>query len=361
MRVLMWMDDAYEGVPGGHRVQMDRTAEALERLGVQVAIVTHPTPDFSSFDIVHNLGAGPAGLRRAREAGIPIVMSTIYSSHEYILGADRGRLARHRQFERTLRLTVSLIRRGPANTARRLADPLWQLALAFEGCDLLLPNSISECRAVRDQLAVSTPMHVVPNGADQRTFALPAEPVARRGVVYAGRIDPLKNQLGLIRALKGTGIPLTIVGAPHRDHDGYLERCRREADESVTFIAGIDQQELAGIYQGAAVHAMPSWFETTGLSSLEAALCGAAVVTTSRGYASEYFEDDAHYCDPADVSTIRSAVIAALEAGPSEHLRQRILDRFTWDHAAEATLTAYERVLELTAARRSHAGTSPTT
>ena len=71
----------------------------------------------------------------------------------------------------------------------------------------------------------------------------------------------------------------------------------------------------------------------------------AAVVSTNRGYVREYFGDEAHYADPADLGSIRDAVVRALERGHSMALRQRILDNFTLEHAARATLDAYRRVL----------------
>jgi glycosyltransferase involved in cell wall biosynthesis len=86
-------------------------------------------------------------------------------------------------------------------------------------------------------------------------------------------------------------------------------------------------------------------FETTGLVSLEAALSGCAVVTTEMGYAREYLEDMAWYCDPYDLESIRTAVLNALDAPPQRDLRQRILDRYTWEHTASATAAAYRELV----------------
>jgi glycosyltransferase involved in cell wall biosynthesis len=92
------------------------------------------------------------------------------------------------------------------------------------------------------------------------------------------------------------------------------------------------------------VHVMPSWFETTGLVSLEAALAGCNVVSTSRGHAREYLGDLAWYCQPDDPTSIRSAVQAAWNAPARPALRERILSEYTWRHAAIATLMAYDVV-----------------
>jgi glycosyltransferase involved in cell wall biosynthesis len=99
--------------------------------------------------------------------------------------------------------------------------------------------------------------------------------------------------------------------------------------------------ELSALYRRARVHVVPSWFETTGLVSLEAALSGCSIATTDRGYAGEYFDRFAWYLDPGKEGSILQAVRGAWDDPPSPELRERILDRYTWSHVARATLAAY--------------------
>ena len=202
------------------------------------------------------------------------------------------------------------------------------------------PNSILEAEQIRADTGTSTPMSIVPNGVDHRIFTPPHSSAHRRGVPIVGRLEPHKNQLGLIRELRGTGIPLTIVGPEHPHHSKYASRCRAEAGRFVTFVGDIDHEDLPDLFRNAAVHVLPSWFETTGLVSLEAAASGCAVVTTNRGYAREYFLDLVHYCDPGVKGSIRAAVRRALETPVTAALRRRVVDNFTWEHAARATLKA---------------------
>jgi glycosyltransferase involved in cell wall biosynthesis len=109
-------------------------------------------------------------------------------------------------------------------------------------------------------------------------------------------------------------------------------------------MSAMPQAELVEVYRRAAVHVLPSLFETTGLVSLEAAAAGCAVVTTDRGYAREYFGELAYYCDPRRRDSIRSAVADALSGGPSPELRARVLSCYTWRHAAVATAAAYASI-----------------
>ena len=94
------------------------------------------------------------------------------------------------------------------------------------------------------------------------------------------------------------------------------------------------------------VHVLPSWFETTGLSSLEAAAMGCNIVITNRGDAKEYFGESAFYCDPGSPESIRQAVEEASLHEGNEALRKKILESYTWQQAALQTLTAYKHVMQ---------------
>jgi glycosyltransferase involved in cell wall biosynthesis len=95
------------------------------------------------------------------------------------------------------------------------------------------------------------------------------------------------------------------------------------------------------------VHVLPSYFETTGLSSLEAAVMGCNIVVTDKGDTRDYFKNDAWYCEPEDPASIRQAVEAAYDAPYNEAFRQRIFQEYTWKRAAEETLKAYMDVLKV--------------
>jgi hypothetical protein len=115
----------------------------------------------------------------------------------------------------------------------------------------------------------------------------------------------------------------------------------------VTFIESLPQEELASAYAAAKVHALPGWFETPGLSTLEAAAAGCNVVSTDRGLAREYLGEMAWYCDPRSLESIRAAVVAAYEGPRSQALREHVRERYGWKTAAERTLEGYRLALAL--------------
>lgn len=354
MRVLLWLDAGAGDLEGhpvqGHIIQAERTAAALRLLGIDAFVSSDEREDPRGFDVVHGFGAQRSLLRRARALGVPVAVSTIYSSTVHTLGtAPRARGLRQVGLTASHRVHVaaSVLRRGPAVASERVMHPLSERALMFECADLLLPNSAGEAAAVRRELGVTTPARVVPNGVDPAVFRLPQRPTTREYVLFVGRFEPHKNQLNLIRALKGSPFPLVLVGPPHPHHRGYYEACRREtAGRPVTFERATSHDDLSALYQGARVHVLPSWFETTGLVSLEAALSGCHVATTDRGFASEYLLDLAEYLDPSSHRSMLGAVTRAWERRSSEPLRKRVLDNYTWTHVAVSTKEAYSELLD---------------
>lgn len=348
IRVLLWAPT--ESPFGGHVVQLEMTAEHLARLGgVSVSVSRDPEPDWSGIDLVHAFGPSLADVRAARRSGLPVCLSVIYCSKAYRTGehspqsrrtivAGRARTA--------AALALAAARGRHRDKCEELSGFVIETKALYESADLLLPNSTLEAETLVSDLRVSTPLLVVPNAADPALFPLGPAWQQRSGVICVGRIEPHKNQLALIHALRGTGVRITIVGREHPDHPRYAQAVRAEAGPHVELVGHVAHEELAPHYARARVHVTAAWFETTGLVSLEAALAGCAVVTTEVGYASEYFEGFAEYCNPLDKRSIRAAVLAAHEAPPSPELRRRVLDRYTWKHTAEATLAAYRDLLQ---------------
>jgi glycosyltransferase involved in cell wall biosynthesis len=126
----------------------------------------------------------------------------------------------------------------------------------------------------------------------------------------------------------------------------YYYECRSQAAANVTFIDQLPQESLTAWYQQAGIHILPSWFETCGLSTLEAAAMGCRVVITDKGYTREYFGNEAMYCDPASPQSILQAVENAAEVPATDTLRQKILAHYTWQQAAQQTAAAYKTVLQ---------------
>jgi glycosyltransferase involved in cell wall biosynthesis len=356
MKVALITRSTLYKVYGGDTIQTVQTARHLNALGIQAEVrLSHENINYEDYDLLHffNLVRPADILYHSRKAGKPYVVSTIlcdYSEYDKYQRKGIGKL---------LGLFSSNGIEYIKTMARCLigGDKLASTAYAWKGqrnsineilkrASLVLPNSESEYKRLAKQYPCTVKHMVVPNGTDQRMFNYSTTPEKDNElVICAARIEGIKNQLNLIRALNNTRFKLIIIGDSSPNHAAYYEECKLIAGHNVTFIGQLPQSELVEYYRRARVHILPSWFETTGLSSIEAALMGCNIVVSDRGDVKEYFADDAFYCDPASPQSILAAVERASVMPVNEKLRQRILDKYTWQHAAAQTFKAYQTVM----------------
>ncbi|MCC6444442.1 MAG: glycosyltransferase [Armatimonadetes bacterium] len=361
MNILMQNRPDARTHPGGDTVQMERTAAALRLMGLKVDISLELAPDLAGYDLVHLFNTTRARetclhARNARRQGKPIALSTIYWTME-----ELQRFAPPapwiRRIAASQALWRALDRLIPPSPLRRKLEPrliegrlgrrkIQEEALSSAG--VWLPNAEAERAQIEKDFAVSRPAVIVPNAADPlfadaRPDAFIRETGLKDFILCAARIEPRKNQVSLLQAATGMGRPVVLMGRVQLE--SYGQACRAVSGVETIHIPEAPPEKVASAMAAAAVHALPSWYETPGLASLEAALSGSPVVTTDRGTAREYFGNMAFYCDPARVETIRSALLDALASPPGPALQEHIARRFTWEAAAKATLEGYRLLL----------------
>jgi glycosyltransferase involved in cell wall biosynthesis len=161
-----------------------------------------------------------------------------------------------------------------------------------------------------------------------------------------GRIEPRKNTLELIRAARRLELPLVIVGEAPPGFEPYEATCRQAAGPETLWLGRLDHHDplLASAYAAARVFALPSWFETPGLSALEAALAGCAVVITPYGSTRDYFGKHVLYARPHRGDEICRALSRAWEDGPDPELAGWVGARYLWARVARMIAGAYDSV-----------------
>jgi glycosyltransferase involved in cell wall biosynthesis len=321
--------------PGGGECQLVQTARHLEELGVIVRPFVPWTDLIEEARLLHLFGMSREGLALARVAKarrVPVVLSPIFWVEPRAV----------------LSLAGNAFRGGmewARWTLRRLPVPDWRRELVALA-DRVLPNSMAEARQlVRYCGADPERVRVVPNGVDER-FAAVSQSWPRDRVLYVGRIEPRKNVLGLIRALRPMGLPLEVIGGVVPAQEPYARACREAGGKLVTFLDRLphDHPALEDAYARARVLALPSWFETPGLVALEAALAGCAVVLTPYGSTRETFGDLVEYTRPHRLDEVRRAVARAWDQGPSPELSALVRRRYLWSHVAQQTAEAYDEI-----------------
>lgn len=356
MRVAMIIRSTAFKASGGDTVQARATAKYLYRLGVSVDVKsTMDIIDYQQYDLMHffNIIRPSDILYHVKHSALPFVISPIFVNYQEYERSEHSGLRKWLSHLLSLDAMeyVKVMARTVFNKEPlRSPDYMWKghrssVKQLMAGCSLLLPNSKSEAQRLFDHYQIRSEYKVVYNGIDEEVFSRPETDSDRNGVLCVAQFHPSKNQLRLIRALRSTGIQLTLVGRPTINGKLYYEKCKKEAGPNVRFIDFVPQEQLSDLYRAAEVHILPSWFETTGLVSLEAAAMGCKIVTTNRGDVREYFGDQAIYCDPSSVNSIREKVHQAAQSPFSPELQERVYKDFTWEKAAIATLEAYENVL----------------
>lgn len=353
MRVAMIARSTFYAVPGGDTVQALQTARELISLGIETEVkLANEQIAYERYDLLHffNIIRPADILYHSRKAGKPFVVSTILCNYSEYDKFHRKGIAALFSFLAADQLeylkTIARWLLGKDHLSGK--SYLWKgqrksIVGILNRAAMILPNSESEYLRVVQSYAQKVKYMIVPNGADPALFQYdPAVKKDPRLVLCVARIEGLKNQLNLIKALNDTEYNLLIIGSAAPNQAAYYRKCREIAADNIQFIDHMPQAELVSYYRKAKVHILPSWFETTGLSSVEAALMGCSIVITNKGDAREYFMGAAFYCDPAEPQSILAAVETAASAGMNQALRQKILGNYTWKHAAMQTKKSYQ-------------------
>lgn len=341
--------------PGGDTIQMLKTKEYLEKIGLKVDISLDYKCSLKDYDLVHIFNCmrpleTSASIFEAKEAGKKILLSSIYwDFNEFNL------FGRSSSFERFLYRCLNEFTIEKIKDARRINHKnisksylikyyLHNYKKTLNLVDRFLPNSIGEGEIIRKKIFKDAKYSVVYNAVDTKFFYFKPEIKREYQAMLAARIDPRKNILNLVRAISNR--KLNIYGDPSKFHLDYLDKVKKHCKKNISLYGFVKHNELLNLYNSHVLHILPSWLETPGLSQLEAAACGCNIVSTSKGSALEYFNNYAKYCDPSSIDSIKGAVEDAFNnLIPQKEMSEYILDRFTWEISAEQTLKAYEKVL----------------
>ena len=356
--------------PGGDTIQIRELEEGLRQNGLRVKISIELRPDLTSFDVVHLFNITRVHetyiqMVNAKKQHKPVVCSTVYHPlQEYNrkgrfgLGKLVFRLIRSDEGFEYLRGCYHILRNW------RQAQPVFhQWAIGYRkqqhhilsGADRIIFGSESEKRTVFsdfDDVADAVTYAVVKIGIPPGFCGDHFPSFEKRYgfkdfVLCVGRIEDLKNQLTLLKAMKGLNIPLVLAGSLNSAQHCYGRKVLNalSTQDNWYFTGHLNKGVLASAYGAAKVHALPSWFETTGLSSLEAGILGCNLVSTDRGYARDYLEDYAWYCDPARPSSIRKAILAAFNAPVRTGLKEHIKRELDFQKMLERIIKIYHEVM----------------
>ena len=299
----------------------------------------------TDFDVVHDNQTLGYGLLRMLADGMPLV-STI---HHPITIDRRTDFA------------------AAAGWKRRLSLRRWYGFLTMQGrvarrLPSVLTVSHSSARDIVAEFGVDPRrVEVIPLGVDPDVFQLPTMPrVPGRVVAMASADTPMKGIATLLEAFaklrteRDLELVLVAKPVPGGLTESLVERLAIK--DSVRFVNGISDIELAELIGSAEIACVPSLYEGFSLPTVEAMACGTPLVVSRGGAIPEVVGQDglcADLVEPGDVGEMADAIGALLDAparrtAMSRAGRLRALEHYSWTSVAVATVGAYERAIAAT-------------
>jgi glycosyltransferase involved in cell wall biosynthesis len=292
----------------------------------------------NDFDIVHDnqvLAYGNLGIRKL---GLPMVTSIHHP--------------------------ISVDRRIELRAARGLRKiPKWrwysfvgmQARVARRVGTVMTGSESSKADILRDFKVPPDNVRVIPLGVDTRLFhPRPGPRVPGRIVAVASADSPVKGVATLLRAFAKLAVErnvsLTLVSklVP----DGPTQRLLSELSltDSVEFVSGISDSELAELVASAEIAVVPSLYEGFSLPAVEHMASGTPLVASRTGALPEVTGDAALLVTPGDAEEL-CAALRMLHDSPAERERlseaalARVAERFAWQAVARATVAEYRHAI----------------
>lgn len=328
MKILLCTRQDYNRNLGGDSTQVLKTAKYLEKLGVEVNINNGFIFDYSSYDIIHLFNVNKIWeiynyYRTAHKYKKKIVVSPAYYNF--------SKYFKYKNYDDKLRLWES------SNAYREEV---------LQGSTAIIANSYIESESIKSDFNIDKPINIIYNGIEVEDEQVPLYSIRERYglnsyVLCVGRICNKKNQLPLAKACNKLGIQLLLVGKIK--NNDYFRECVEY--KNVLYLGFMDSYNIYNAYRFAKLHVLPSFMETPGFSSLEAAASGCNIVSTIEGSAKEYFKNMAIYCDPYNEESIYNSVEEGLRKPKGDQLKIWVKKEYSWDKYITSLYECYRKLI----------------
>ena len=226
-------------------------------------------------------------------------------------------------------------------------DPEWQryheeVGAGLRAADLVVSPSRATLDNVIREYGGLERTRVIPNGRRPGIFA---PNVKERMVVSVGRIwDEAKNIKALDSVAGQIDVPVFVAGA-NRNPDGNSTQF-----SNLQSLGEITPDEIADYLSRASIYALPAKYEPFGLSVLEAAMSGCALVLGDIPSLRENWEHAAEFVNPNDPGSIRDVIQRLLDDGNHRnYLAGRARERskfFSARRMAETYVQEYRQLMK---------------
>jgi glycogen(starch) synthase len=182
----------------------------------------------------------------------------------------------------------------------------------LQSADYLIAPSKRMMQYVREIYGIANPGKVIYNGRSSNTFYSSQK---ENYVFSMGRIwDEAKNIKLLMEASSNILYPIRLAG------DNYFENNRNTTEgDNIDYLGKLSMQEVASELSNAAVYVLPAKYEPFGLSVLEAALSGCALVLGNISSLQEIWDNSAVYINTDDANELADKVNELMENETLRH------------------------------------------
>ncbi len=234
-----------------------------------------------------------------------------------------------------------------------IARQRWMNKMILRFADGVLCGCESLTETARERKARAR-VETLPLGVDLKRFGNEQGNEGRRGnrgraeFVNVGSLVAVKDQATLLRAFsivtRNLEAHLTIAGTGGLENELRALAAQSEISERVTFAGSVPHDQLAALYQNAAVFVQASRHEGQGMALLEAAACGCAVCGTSVGALADLARREAAIvCEPNDARALAETMARAYRerASLAPRVGRIVASEYNLEHVAGCLLRVY--------------------
>lgn len=333
MRVLLQAyNTCCQNRAGGVQTRIRKIYDLLKQRGVDVGFFSAFETDLRNYDVLHvfRLDYETRGLIRcAKSLGLKVVLSSIVSI------SDGKKLS-----------LLKILNKLHIPTLYKYSVEILEMV------DVIIVESYKESVYIQKYYNVSSSkIIVIPNGIDVPCPA--GDDILnilgnKQYILQVGRFDANKNQLNVIRAVKGTQINMVFIGGTDEtDPSTYFDACRLEAAgcENITFLGWVSHGSPLFISALQHAHALilPSYFETFGLVALEGAIYGAEVCLSKTLPINDFdVFDKSLTFSPNSPKEIRNVLEDVVKRPRNKELQKKVTYSFSWDKIIDMHIDIYK-------------------
>jgi glycosyltransferase involved in cell wall biosynthesis len=345
MRILIMAPDQLRTRVGGLRTQVERTTQELVNLGVEVDYFNPwDVVDFEQYDLCHIYSMNTPNYFKGLlvKDKMPVVFSSV-------MWRTSSRLLIRTMVELSLKIPYLVL--NDVICCRKMSE--W--------ARVILPNTHQETQWLVEATGVDKQKcTVVPNGADDHFYGktlndleqLSSILIDKEFVFCSSVISTRKNLEKLAKVCYELGFPLVIAGPVVDESVAEFIEIYIKKGADITLLGSLlnNSNELGYLYSKCKVFCLPSYYETPGISALEAGLRGANILVTEVGGAEDYFGSMAEYVNPDSEKNLSNKLRLVWEKKWTkvnrEEMSNHIRKEFSWRNVAKLTLESYKEAIK---------------